>query len=169
MGNGSGGRGLPKRFARGGNGLAHVQRILMDKLSRIRGKPGFRLLGERNVVCLLFQRSSRRRVMGGFFGWGLLLKARRLVLVNRNGVLPISRVGGRGGGYPDGGRREEDGCGCALDGVKAGDFVKARNSEASPSADFAATEVEAVGADGLLPVAYDLSECGAAFALGLLA
>jgi len=51
-----------------------------------------------------------------------------------------------------------------LGGVEGGCFVDAGDAEASPSADFAAADVEAVGTDGLLPLAYDASEGGASLA-----
>ncbi len=86
------------------------------------------------------------------------------MLVNRDWVLPISRVGGGVGGWP-----AEDGCGGFLGGGVGGGFVVAGDAEASPAADLAAAEVEAVGANRLLPAADDTSEDGAALAVCLSA
>ncbi len=85
----------------------------------------------------------------------------RVVLVNKGCVLPISRVEGGGGGW------STEYCECGfLGGGVGGDLVVAGDTEASPSADFTAAEVEAVGADCLLPLADDLSEGGASLAFG---
>ncbi len=82
------------------------------------------------------------------------------MLVNRHGVLPISRVGC----CLNGGWFAEYGSGRFLGGVVGGGFVVAGDTEASPAANFAAAEVEAVGADSVLPLADDLSEGGASLA-----
>jgi len=87
-----------------------------------------------------------------------------LLLVNRSAVLPISRVGCVGVCCPVWRRPEEDGCGRSLGSVEGGCFVDAGDAEAPPAADFAAPDIEAVGADGLLPLAYDASEGGASLA-----
>jgi hypothetical protein len=75
------------------------------------------------------------------------------VLDNGDRVLPISRVGC----CLNGGWFAEYGSGRFLGGIEGGGFVVAGDTEASPATDFAAAEVETVGADCVLPLADDAS------------
>ena len=83
--------------------------------------------------------------------------------------MPISWVGGGGRVCPGWGWPEEDGSGGALCGVEGGGLVDAWDAEGAPAADFAASDVEAVGSDGLLPLADDTPDGGVSFAVGFSA
>ncbi len=56
-----------------------------------------------------------------------------------------------------------------LGGGEGGRLVKAWDAKGTPAVDFAAAEVEAVGADCLLPAAYDASESVASLSFGFSA
>ncbi len=112
-----------------------------------------------NGTCLSEEGSGVSRRHGVLCFWLI-----SLVLVNKSWVLPISRICRGDGGWP-----AEDGCGGFLGGSEGGGLVVAGDAEGTPTADFAAAEVEAVSADRLLPLAYDAPQGGAALALCLSA